>query len=358
MLRVILVDDEKPALDLMERMFSKRKDVEIVGKFLKPSEVLLNVEKLKPDVVYLDIDMPGTNGIELAMQIAEINDQVAFVFVTAYDRFALNAFNVNTLDYILKPVVEEKLDRSINRVYKLKGIGKSKHKTESNSIDIRMFGGFEVKIGSQMPIRWTTAKAEELFAYLLLNDCSVSKWVLMDRLWPNTETHKAEQSLYTTIFRLKQSFKENNLGFEIQAVKKTYRLISLTELHWDVKELLNSLSFDDEGSMQRAMKIYKGDLLAGKDYFWCYQMRVEMLAIYQKLALKLFYYYFQEKRYREGLDVVESVLRHTPLNDEFMEKLESLLDTKLDKRIVRRISAIIEKVTMEELIYKHDLDSN
>lgn len=303
MLRVILVDDEKPALDLMERMLSKRTDVEVVGMFLKPAEVLLSIEILKPGLVYLDIDMPDINGVELARQIAKKYDQVAFVFVTAHERFALEAFSVHALDYMLKPIVEEKLERSLGRVYKLKGLGKGKPEAAGHSIAIRMLGSFEVKSGNQMPIRWLTAKTEELFAYLLLHDCSVSKWVLMDSLWPNTETYKAEKSLYTTIFRLKQAFKENNLGFEIQAIKKTYRLIPPMEWYWDVKELLNPQSLDNERS-QEVMKLYKGDLLAGKDYVWCYQKRQEIYSCYQKIALYLAQEYFSQGRYREGLDVV------------------------------------------------------
>lgn len=348
MLRLILVDDEQPALDLMERMFSKRTDVEIVGKFLKPEDVLPNIEKLKPDVVYLDIEMPGMNGMELAARIAEKDDHVALVFITAHSRFALEAFSVYALDYMLKPIVEEKLERSISRVYKLKGLGKGKLETESNPIDIRMLGGFEVKSGNQMPVRWTTAKAEELFAYLLLHDFSVSKWVLMDSLWPNTETQKAEQSLYTTIFRLKQSFKENNLGFEIQAIKKTYRLVPPMEWYWDVKELFNPQFLDDEGSLQEVMKLYKGDLLAGKDYVWCYQKRQEIAGCYQKAALHLARGYFSQGRCREGIEVAERVLQHTPLDEEFVEKLEALQEMKLDQRLKRRIDKLLNKVLAEE----------
>lgn len=348
MLRVILVDDEKPALDLMERMLSKRTDVEVVGMFLKPAEVLLSIETLKPDVVYLDIDMPGMNGVELAMQIAEKDDQVAFVFVTAHERFALDAFSVHVLDYILKPIVEEMLERSLGRVYKLKRLGKGKPEIAGPSIAIKMLGGFEVKSGNQIPIRWLTAKAEELFAYLLLHDCSVSKWVLMDNLWPNTETYKAEQSLYTTIFRLKQAFKENNLGFEIQAIKKTYRLIPPIEWYWDVKELLNPQSFDNERSLQELMKLYKGDLLAGKDYFWCYQKRQEIDEGYQKIALHLARGYFSQGRYREGIDVAERTLQHTSLDEEFVEKLEALQEMKLDLRLKRRIDKLLNKVLVEE----------
>ncbi|ACL22309.1 response regulator receiver and SARP domain protein [Desulfitobacterium hafniense DCB-2] len=349
MLRVILVDDEQPALDLMERMFSKRTDVEIIGKFLKPAEVLLSIETLKPDVVYLDIDMPGMNGVELAMQIAEKDEQVVLVFVTAHDRFALEAFNVHALDYILKPIVKEKLERSLCRVYKMKGMGKGKLETEGHSIEIGMLGGFEVKIGNQMPIHWTTAKAEELFAYLLLHDFSVSKWVLMDGLWPNTETQKAEQSLYTTIFRLKQSFKENNLGFEIQAINKTYQLIPPTKWYWDVKELLNPQSFDSDRSLQEVMKLYKGDLLAGKDYVWCYQKRQEIYNCYQKIALCLAQDYFSQGRYREGLDVMEKVLQHTSLDEELVEKLEDLQEMKLDQRLKRRIDRLLNKALAEEI---------
>lgn len=132
MLKIILVDDERSALDLLERMLSENPAVKVIGKFQKTSEALLNIALLKLDTVYLDIEMPMMNGIELASQIYDIDLGVEIIFLTAYNSYALQAFEVNALDYVQKPIMEERLDKSIKRLCKRKAVQKE---TENAAID-------------------------------------------------------------------------------------------------------------------------------------------------------------------------------------------------------------------------------
>lgn len=85
---------------------------------MDPSELLKDIKGLRPDLVFLDIEMPEMNGLELAARLLELQEDIEVVFVTAYREYALEAFGVNALDYLLKPVVPDLLHRTIDRVLK------------------------------------------------------------------------------------------------------------------------------------------------------------------------------------------------------------------------------------------------
>src|SRR5690625_3337038 len=103
-MRTILVDDEPLALDYLEIQLDKIKDITVVEKFTN-LDILDHVKLIENiDLVFLDIEMPGKNGLEIAEQLLEVNPTLEIVFVTAYDEYAVQAFELNALDYLLKPI--------------------------------------------------------------------------------------------------------------------------------------------------------------------------------------------------------------------------------------------------------------
>lgn len=117
-MRAILVDDEKAALDNLSFYLSKFEDVEIKGMYQNPAEALPWIVKEKPDVVFLDISMPEMNGLQVAAEIYKFEENVKIVFATAYDEYAIKAFELNAIDYILKPFSQQRLELAVNRVNK------------------------------------------------------------------------------------------------------------------------------------------------------------------------------------------------------------------------------------------------
>jgi len=114
-LRVLIADDEQPARNKMKRLLSKFDDVEVVSIAENGLEALENIQNEKPDLVFLDIEMPGMNGLEVAENI-DLDDMPAVVFATAYSEHAIKAFEINALDYLLKPFNEERLRATIDKV--------------------------------------------------------------------------------------------------------------------------------------------------------------------------------------------------------------------------------------------------
>ncbi len=116
-IRTLLVDDEDLArLALRRALDAGSGDIEIVGEATNGIEAVEMIGELRPDLVLLDIEMPGLNGFEVVRQIAGLKDFPAIVFATAYDEYAVRAFEANAVDYLLKPVQPERLERALNRV--------------------------------------------------------------------------------------------------------------------------------------------------------------------------------------------------------------------------------------------------
>lgn len=118
MLRVIVVDDEGPARSELKYLLEKEGGVEVVAE---ASSVRTAIEALKGtpcDVVFLDIEMPDSTGIQLARALCRIKSAPAVVFTTAYGQYAADAFGVNALDYLVKPVEEQRLAQTLARVRK------------------------------------------------------------------------------------------------------------------------------------------------------------------------------------------------------------------------------------------------
>ena len=114
-----MVDDEVPALELLNMYLSSIEEVEVVGKFQFSTEALTAIPKISPDVVFLDIQMPEMNGLQLAEKLIEQEENLMIVFVTGYNQYALEAFQVNALNYLLKPVTHENIRKCISRLLKL-----------------------------------------------------------------------------------------------------------------------------------------------------------------------------------------------------------------------------------------------
>lgn len=115
-LRVLVIDDEAPALDELTWLLRRDDRVGTVEGCSSGTEALRLLKELEVDAVFLDIQMPGLDGIELAAVLSRFREPPAIVFVTAHDEHAVDAFELNAVDYVLKPVREERLAEAVRRV--------------------------------------------------------------------------------------------------------------------------------------------------------------------------------------------------------------------------------------------------
>ena len=120
MIRAFLVDDEPLALKRLTRLLEDTGRAEIAGTSTDPVDALACLASDPPDALFLDIQMPGMNGFEM---LALLDPQPLTIFTTAFDRYALRAFEVNSIDYLLKPVEAQQLARALNKLERLHGAG-------------------------------------------------------------------------------------------------------------------------------------------------------------------------------------------------------------------------------------------
>jgi len=111
-MRVLIVDDEAPARERLKRLLADLEKVDLIGEAGDGIQAVEMIERLKPDLVLLDIQMPGLDGFGV---VEVLEDPPPVIFVTAYDQYAIRAFEVNALDYLLKPFSRERLEQAILR---------------------------------------------------------------------------------------------------------------------------------------------------------------------------------------------------------------------------------------------------
>ena len=114
-LRALLVDDEQLARDELGYLLGQIGGVEVLGQAGNGIEALSAIERLRPDVVFLDVQMPGLTGFEVARRMLDARAASHIIFVTAYDQHAIEAFEVNAVDYLLKPVDQARLEVALER---------------------------------------------------------------------------------------------------------------------------------------------------------------------------------------------------------------------------------------------------
>jgi two-component system LytT family response regulator len=112
-LRALLVDDERIARNELRRLLGRHPDIQIVGEAANAKEARKAIHDREPDLLFLDVQMPGESGFDL---LASMESVPLVVFTTAYDEYALNAFEVSALDYLLKPIDPARLARSVERI--------------------------------------------------------------------------------------------------------------------------------------------------------------------------------------------------------------------------------------------------
>ena len=122
-LKTLIVDDEPLAVERMQVICAKIPAIQVVGTASDGAQALRLVEALKPDLILLDMTMPEVDGISVAKSLAKQTERPAVVFVTAHDNYAVEAFDLDAVDYVLKPVKPERLERAVSRAAGRRGEG-------------------------------------------------------------------------------------------------------------------------------------------------------------------------------------------------------------------------------------------
>lgn len=300
-MKVILIDDEPLALDYLELQLKKISKVEVIAKL-----TYFNMEKHfslleKVQVVFMDIEMPQKNGLELAEQLLEVNSSLLVVFVTAYQEYALKAFELNALDYIMKPLQLDRLKITLERIEsKLQAQQKLQPLAIGDPLQISVFGDltFSFKNKDMPNIKWRTAKSQELFLYLLHNlEKFTHKTELIDILWPEMEEEKAYQQLYTAIYHTRKtlhplreylSIKNQAGGYKLLLQNSRVDIIEWEQMIQMAPPLQNEAVAE---KYEKMVGLYLGSYLQNYDYIWVESERYRLDQLWIKTAYQLANWY-------------------------------------------------------------------
>ncbi len=284
MLRTILVGDERIILDDLMELLSDNTQIEVVGAYQNPLVALKELEQTKPDCAFLDIEMTEMKGIELAERLITENPEIEIIFVTAYNNYASQAYEVNALDYLLKPIHPERLKKSVEKLINKIGVHRL---NPSLACKIRCFGAFEVFAGEQQ-IKWGRSKSKEFLAYMLQNEGKwVTKYRLCEDLRPDDGPEQALTYLQMAVYTLRKNLKAAGCTqIEIKYADDRYA-ISVKDVDWDVKQFEAAYAeYKRSGSLEMAQKavvIYREEYLEGEDWMWADLHREAYRCQYEQL---------------------------------------------------------------------------
>lgn len=160
-MKILLVDDEELQLIRLTDEAKKALPIDtIIYSFLNPLEALQKVKSIKLDIAFLDIEMPGINGISLAKELKKINPTINIIFVTAYNSYALDAYKLHASGYLTKPVSASKIKEELELLRHPISLKVEK------KLQIKCFGNFEIFYKGE-PLKFSYQKSKEVFAYLV-----------------------------------------------------------------------------------------------------------------------------------------------------------------------------------------------
>ncbi|MGU3470872.1 response regulator [Paenibacillus sp. D51F] len=327
MLQAIIVDDEELSVRRLSRIAGELGGVDITRSFFSPAEACEFIRSHPVDVAFLDINMPEIDGMELGARLKQLQQSLEVVFVTGYDRYAVDAFEQDAADYVLKPVNAERLAKTLERLQKR--LRPSREPIPQPKLGVRLFGGIRFfrcdGMGTEAPIKLRSPKTEELFVYLLCKG-TVSREEVADTLWKGLDPDKAANNINSTLYDIRRSLADAGLEPLLQAGRYDIR-IDASQVDCDLYEyerivqLIRAEPSPDLGRFDKAEAAAQGSFLTGKLYEWAGGLsrrlereRMELLEGKARMLLR-------DSKPQAAFPLLERVIELDPLREDIHVEL-------------------------------------
>ncbi len=271
MIHTIVVDDEWYSLTEICDLAEKTGVMSVEGRFQNGADALREADQIHPQAAFIDIEMPEMDGLTLAEKLLENDPDMKIVFITGWNKYAVAAFELNALDYIMKPVNRARFEKMAQR---LQAELSSRGTDGKAAPSISCFGKFEV-LQNGIPVVWQRTKAEELFALLVLNaNAYVGKEVILKNLWPYYGRAKSLPILQTSVCKIRNVLSECREWVRLTYADGSYGLFLAPEVACDyltVKDAVQQFRAEDRRTYQAAedaCSIFQKGLLPQSGYFW------------------------------------------------------------------------------------------
>lgn len=345
MISAVIIDDERHAIKEIEFYLKKYPEIEVVASFINPLEALKKLPEIRPQLVFLDIQMPQLLGIDVGSSILDILPETEIVFVTAYDQYAMEAFELNAIAYILKPIGQDRFENAMRKV--IKRIQKTTPVLSNKRLKIQCFGLFKIEWEHEESLKWRSDKTKEVFVYLLMNaGKEVTRDQIIEAVFRNVELDKAIKQLHNAIYYIRKSLQEYGVEKSLIKLQGNYCL-TLGGLYFDKEQWHSLIEIQEaELSVNQIEEIYKGDYLEGMDWSWADIDRenfrneyVDLLNRYAKFLVEKGEYEVAEnclcKAYRQNPYVEETSLSLLRLYIETNQNSKAMLHFKEFEQVLR-----------------------
>lgn len=293
-MRTVIIDGEKVSLN--EILFYLRKyNAEILGTFTSPFDGYEFVILTKPDVVFLAVEMPLLNGLELGIKIRAQMPKISIVYISAHPQYALESFRVHPVDYILQPIDENRL---LNTVEHIRCNIGSDNLEPLMTPHIQCFSKFQVLVQHE-EIRFATQKVRELLAFLLCHyNKPIYKDDLVNSIFNSGDEKKDLNNLRVSLYRLRHTLMESKITKEHLLIKDEYSVL-VADGVCDLVDYINFMDNNkviDESNIARAQEIVdslKDELFSDLDTAWVMDMREYYNVQIEELMVRMAQYYME-----------------------------------------------------------------
>lgn len=351
--KVILVDDDELALSIMKYQLKRYPDIKVEDVFTNPFDALKKIKVSNPDVVFLDIDMPQLKGMDVASRIMEINQDTKIVFVTSHTQYALDAFELNAIDYLIKPVSKKRLEKTIQRLFKKKSVVVPQNLT-TKSLEINCLGPFQIKWTEDAPLKWRSAITRELVAFLIhYKDSNMSKDRILDELWPEDNMKTTVPRLYSGIHYIRKSLEDYHIKKEFIELGGKYCIRLGSGVKTDAtlfEEAVAAIdAHTDINTIEAIQAMYKGEYLEGEAWLWAYPERERMTNLYTEIIIKLAQKYIAALLFEKAEIILMKAFKKNTYDEKITSLLLHVYKTTNKKTKAAKHFTNYEKLLKEEL---------
>jgi two-component SAPR family response regulator len=355
-MRVLVVDDEPAMLLAMKRLLSKAEGVELAGSFRDAAEALAFVRDNHVDLAFLDIMIGEDNGLELARSLRSICADADIVFTTSHAEFAMPAYDVYPLDYMVKPVSGKRLEQTISRAAGRRRASPGETGDSApRLLTVRALGGFEVFSRQAGAVKWISKKSAELFAYLLVHRSrSVARTRILADIFPDMPLKNAEIYLNTAAYQLRKALSLHGFKESILSTQEQYRVefnqmdVDFIQFEQAIEEWSENKTENEEAAIE-VEKRFGGELFEDNSYEWATAERERLAIVYDAFAKSLVNLLLARKRYLEAAKIARKLVSRNEFDEESNLLLLTVLGTMGDRQSLHKAYERYTQLLLQEL---------
>lgn len=352
-MKAILIAPEQSMLDLLQEKITRLSKIGILGVFTNHYRGLIELTQQEPDLAFIDISVSGVKWIEVVRQLKNAIPHMKIVLLDTCDHKAIEAFEIQVEDYILKPVEDARLRKTIAKI-------SAETETEAlenqpmiccfKTLNFRKYGCDK----SMLSVKWRTSKAREVFSYLVHNRGKfVRKDVIVDLFWPESSLKKAYNQLYSTIYQIRKSLASIEFDVQIISSENNY-MLELNNHLIDVdvwEEGINNMPLitaENVEAHKNLIYLYKGDYFEEENFMWSINEKERLRVKWINQVKRIFNYYMSINDHEEAILIYLYYQQIIPYHEESYIELMKLYAHYDDRYAVEKQYRLLTDMLADE----------